>query len=399
MKALHRRSVFHDGTLITFAVLAGLVEGPAQVGCGVVLLLAAASGRWAGYRPGVFAIAVSVWVVAGYVAGGDWAARSTGEITRPFMAWAAVVGARSLARASPRRLGHVAWAFGSAITLNAAYGVLQLAVGAPPWEAGLLANLSDPSRLGSPPEFAHRMALGLFDHRLRLAEIGVVGLALASVVVTAPEVSRRTRAAAGLSLAVLVPAVLGTYVRMPWVGFVAGAVALWALLGRPWTALAAAGGGICVAIGLLSTPIGARRIASGPEDWAVRTRMWSAGIEVFRDHPWFGVGHGGYRAAVEGMPGLTGVQLTSPHNLAIQALAETGVVGAGALAVALGVTLWRLGRAVRAHRRDDGGLVRLERVAFLGLGALMVTGLVHFTLHHAAVGLVFWTLAGVAHRR
>ena len=117
------------------------------------------------------------------------------------------------------------------------------------------------------------------------------------------------------------------------------------------------------------------------------------------DHPWYGVGHGGYRAAVERMPGLTGVQRTSPHNLAVQALAETGVVGASALLLALGLTLWRLGHSVWGRRREDGEDVRLERVAFIGFCALMVTGLVHFTLHHAVVGLVFWTLAGVAHRR
>lgn len=380
----------HDGMLVALAALAGLVEGPAQILCVAVLLLAAITGRWVGSRSGVFFVAVGVWVAAGYLElGGGFEGRSGGEMTRPLMALAAMVGAGSLAGSAPRTLGRVAWAFGIAITLNAAYGLVQIGLGMDPLEA----------RIHPEPRLEDRMAFGIFRHRLRLAQIGSIGLALAGVVVTAPEVRRGTRWAAGLSLAVLVPAVLGTYLRTPWVGFTVAVVAYCVLIARPGAALASAAGGLVASVVLRSTSLGARRWASWPDDWIVRTRMFSAGFEVFLDHPWFGVGHGGYRAAVAGVSDLSGVQRTSPHNLAVQALAETGAVGAAALAVAFGLTLWRLGRGVRARRGAGGAHVRLERVAFLGFSALLATGFTHFTLHHAAVGLVFWTLAGVAHRR
>ena len=400
MKALSGLTPAHDGALLVFAALVGLVEGPAQLACAGVLGLAVLTGRWTGFRPGLFSVGVAVWALAGYATlGPDFFERSSGETTRPLMALAAGVGARSLARSSPQTLGRVAWAFGIAITINAAYGLLQIGAGAFPWDHWSAGPGDATQGFIAVPAWPDRVASGLFYHRLRLGQVGIVGLALSFVVASSPSVERRTRWAAGGAIAVVLPALLGTYVRTPWVGLTGAVVMLLLLLARPWAALGTlASGGVAGAV-LLATPQGARRFASWPEDWAIRKRMFSAALEVFSNHPWFGVGHGGYRKAVHGMPDLTGVQLTSPHNLGFQVLAETGLVGAVAFGVAFAVTLGRLGGRIWGHRREDSPEVRLERVAFLGLVALMATGFVHFTLHHAVVGLVFWTLAGVAQRR
>lgn len=54
-----------------------------------------------------------------------------------------------------------------------------------------------------------------------------------------------------------------------------------------------------------------------------RTQIWAAGVEVFRDHPLFGVGSGAHAAAVVGILGRPLVA----HNTFLSVLVELGVIG------------------------------------------------------------------------
>ena len=75
---------------------------------------------------------------------------------------------------------------------------------------------------------------------------------------------------------------------------------------------------------------------------------WKASLEMFREHPWFGVGHGGYGssfaptklALVERGVGFwsrgRSAHFANAHNDYLEALAEWGVWGALALAAAAG---------------------------------------------------------------
>ncbi|HKW37361.1 MAG TPA: Wzy polymerase domain-containing protein [Burkholderiales bacterium] len=80
-----------------------------------------------------------------------------------------------------------------------------------------------------------------------------------------------------------------------------------------------------------------------------RREIYAIGGGVFATAPVFGVGLGAFPGAAfdRGLdPSLTpsGEVLTSPHNLLLHLLAETGIVGALLCLAALGIWGWRLGR-------------------------------------------------------
>jgi putative inorganic carbon (HCO3(-)) transporter len=59
-----------------------------------------------------------------------------------------------------------------------------------------------------------------------------------------------------------------------------------------------------------------------------RIAHWQAGLAMFRDHPWLGVGIGNYAVAYEGYaPAHWYEPLGHAHNIAIHLLAETGILG------------------------------------------------------------------------
>lgn len=101
-----------------------------------------------------------------------------------------------------------------------------------------------------------------------------------------------------------------------------------------------------------------------------RTQLWSAGMEVFREHPFVGVGSGAYGSAIQS---IVDVDLIG-HNTFISVLVELGVVGALLFAAifrlwylwscgchilksACGWRCWRPGRSVCA--RSVGNIAKL----------------------------------------
>lgn len=99
-----------------------------------------------------------------------------------------------------------------------------------------------------------------------------------------------------------------------------------------------------------------------PADWDgplpdeaanLRISTWSMAFRVFLDSPWLGAGPDEFAGAAfaRGLPPeLAGNQLwTSPHNLVLHLLSETGL--AGALVVCAALLLWLRG-ALRAYARE-----------------------------------------------
>lgn len=75
---------------------------------------------------------------------------------------------------------------------------------------------------------------------------------------------------------------------------------------------------------------------------ARRRIEWTKAWMIFKDHPWFGIGLGGYAygsvwyEAFSGLPKVPeSVLFTNCHNLIFQLLAETGLVGCGIVLVGL----------------------------------------------------------------
>lgn len=86
---------------------------------------------------------------------------------------------------------------------------------------------------------------------------------------------------------------------------------------------------------------------------AARLTLWRVGLQIFRDHPWTGVGPGQYRTAFSSyFAGSLDSEKNwgNAHNLVIHQAAERGLLGLAALGVvaaAIGSTAWRAFRSRR----------------------------------------------------
>lgn len=193
---------------------------------------------------------------------------------------------------------------------------------------------------------------------------------------------RRWRWPVAALIALLLPALIGSYTRSAWIAtLVAAAV----LLARVKARLIPVAAGLAIAA-LFVLPASFRVRALSAFDvksvWNVeRVYMWGAGARMLRDHPVTGVGledlHEVYpryqdpRAAE---------QVGHLHNLYVQVGATMGIVGLAALAWLLAGMLRTAGRRWRdpLPRDDLGSALRLAAVA--ALAAFLVAGLFEWNL-------------------
>lgn len=246
--------------------------------------------------------------------------------------------------------------------VNAAAGILQV-VGIPPFLDDFVAYLHGQRAVGNVGQanlYANYLALGvaslLFLHaRGRLGVLassaGALMLLSGSAVATSRSTSgflliflllacimlvrNGTRGSGGFFIAVFALAALGVLLQIEgpnWLQLLGNAVggdlhrdpALDAAFGREFTV-------------------------------DLRLHAWKLAWEIFASNPWFGVGPGQFAGAAFDA-GLTpemaaeGVW-TSPHNLLLQLLAETGLVGA--LIVGTGLTFWVLRVGAEFMRHPD----------------------------------------------
>lgn len=389
----------HAWLLGAFVVLLALFEGPAQIACVAVVLSTVVTGRWRRLRPGPIELGICVWALAGLpglltVEG----VRSSEDVLRPLMALAFVVGAAAVDHEDERQLSRLAWMFVAAIVLNGAWGYLQMAFGELPVDRWLLKNRHSP-QIWVPGNWGSRVASGLYYNRLKLAHVGIIGLGVIGLTLaTARPIRRRTVILGTLGGLTLGGAVVLTYARMALLAMIAAAGIVVLLMARRrvvlGVAVVAAGLGGALAL----TKFGAERLANVGGDLAVRRAMAGAAWAIFTDHPIAGVGHGGYRAVAPAYLGEAhvGVRLTSPHNLGLQILDETGLIGFAGFGIALMVGLVIVARRVHRSRADSSGAAVRDRLVLFGLLALSGIGLTHFTLHHAPVAMAFWALLGMA---
>jgi O-antigen ligase len=119
-----------------------------------------------------------------------------------------------------------------------------------------------------------------------------------------------------------------------------------------------------------------------------RLALWGAAGAMFLQHPVLGVGYGNYRSLYNDyIPGMEPNQLDA-HNLYLQFLAETGIVGFLAFCILI-VSLIRA--AIKLARSSD----RLYRVVGIGMGgalaATLMHGMVDFLFNVSPqFGALFW---------
>lgn len=218
---------------------------------------------------------------------------------------------------------------------------------------------------GAEPVFAGRYALSE-DDPIALGRLSAAGLLIALYALLT------ARAAVGslalCALPVLLVALLSSGSRGPLIGLVLGLVVLWGLLARG-EQTAGRGpllvGAVILAVAFASQLVpgaaierAASLLVGGVEgqDANGRAELWAQAWQTFVEHPWLGVGTGGFAAVAPGD--------VYPHNLVLEAAAEWGLVGLLALGGILAIGAAQIVRAVRWPPPDERGLTVLVAALF-----------------------------------
>lgn len=133
-----------------------------------------------------------------------------------------------------------------------------------------------------------------------------------------------------------------------------------------------------------------RRAVETSKNVEVDTRfeLWRAGMQMWRDQPWFGVGPAHYDLRYrEYRPPTVQYQAGQAHNDYVTALADWGIVGAAIIAAALGALGMGLTRTWKHVRRTENvfGAGRSDKFAFVigaaaGLLGLLAHSVVDFNM-------------------
>jgi O-antigen ligase len=216
--------------------------------------------------------------------------------------------------------------------------------------------------------------------------------------------ARRFRAWLTLAVVLQFAALLLTMTRGAWIAVLVGLAAA-ALLLRS-RALAIAGAAAFAALLAFSTlygrdqgrTIAVQEFATSEADRNVSTRLvlWDMSWQMFREHPFLGVGMGDYSIEAERLLAQRQVRTTvDAHNVFLQVLATRGLVGfipfAGFFAVLI-ASLWKSMR--RAAR---GSLARHYAAGALAATlALLAGSLTENNIDDSEVFIAFMFLVGIA---
>jgi len=132
------------------------------------------------------------------------------------------------------------------------------------------------------------------------------------------------------------------------------------------------------------------------ESGAMRLFFWSAGWRMFTNSPALGVGYGNFRSMYSSFPGMEWIpeDAYDAHNIYIQTLAETGLVGF----VVFVLFIKLVTRA--AFQQLWNGRDRADRLIGLWVGAatigVLIHGFVDYTFQASPqFGSLFWLAIGV----
>ena len=208
---------------------------------------------------------------------------------------------------------------------------------------------------------------------------------------------RRERFVAGAFLLISGLCVLLTFSRGGYLAL--GAVALGLALTHRlrWRLLV---GGVVVGAAVLLVPPIRHRVVTeinlnDPHNTLVgRTHLWSAALQMLRDHPIFGAGLSGFAAVLA--PYWNPYhpdRFTYPHNIVLNFWTETGILGVLAFGAILVVTFARTWRGWRNGSAPEWRAVHLG--VMLALVAVLVHGLVDVPYWKNDLSFEFWALVSL----
>jgi O-antigen ligase len=270
-------------------------------------------------------------------------------------------------------------------TVAAALGLLQVAV-----------CPGQGADYGWPGHLYHRChrARGFFSIYMTLA-----GALVLVLLTSLPRVlARRLRGAELPSWLVMLAALLATFTRGAWLGFVAGVVVLAVMLRRGRLVLL--GGLLLLAAGALAGPSELRHRVQAtvdPAEEGVRERlfMWQSGVAIWRERPWLGAGPGGVKRLYGGYALRDAVKQRTGHvhSAPLQILVERGLLG---FAVWIWVWVAFYVRAVAALRAlppsYDPRARRLTLGSIAAVTGFLVAGLSEYNFGDSEVVLLAWTV-------
>ncbi len=249
--------------------------------------------------------------------------------------------------------------------------------------------------------FAQPNELGMFCAAL-------LPLAVACAVTT---VRTRRRLVLGLAAACLAVACLMSMSRGAWLG--AGAALILLAVCEPTTRRALRNVGLAIAavcVTALAVPpntallgvLGSRIRSLGDptqNQYDDRPLTWAEAVRQAGEHPWFGVGPGGFHdAATVSASAVSAHAPEHPHNLILTVLTDRGVIGVAlGLVVVVGCVF-----AARRHLAARSGPDRASTVlptralaVVASLTAVAVHGAIDMPLRNPIVSGLVWTLIGM----
>ncbi len=252
---------------------------------------------------------------------------------------------------------------------------------------GIAYYVNDPSsRLGGFVGF-YMTTAGL------LMQIALVAFAL----LFTTGLARGLRVLAAGALPVLLLALFLTDTRGAWIGLVAGLFLLLPLIRKELAAVP-----LILVLLLVALPGKPRETAFSAVDPGhprnrERTFMWKAGLEIFRDHPWAGIGLAGMREVyMKYQDPRSEEKPPHLHSVPIHLLASMGIIGFAAWLYLFGALALWMARALPLVRAGPP-VARAAVHAFLGVWAgFVANGLVEWNLGDVEVITLFWALVGIA---
>lgn len=247
--------------------------------------------------------------------------------------------------------------------------------------------------VGDPNFFAQMLAVGaIVSIALVVFERGAWRLVALAATATGTVALLLTYSRGGLLAVALAASILAVRL-LAWRAVLAGIVVAGLILGAAPSAL----------MGRISTAASTapKALAGEPvADTAINGRASEAivGFEQFSDHWLLGVGAGNYEARYLDYARSVGLDLRgeerSAHNLVLEVLAETGILGLGVFAATVLLAFAAVGR-LRATSQAEAGARHLWGMG-LAVEAALVAHLATAVFLHGAYPRGYWLLLGVA---
>jgi O-antigen ligase len=262
--------------------------------------------------------------------------------------------------------------------------------------SGLVAAIGIGLWVAHGASFASR-ARGLSGHYMTFAgqlllEVPVaLGVALLS---TRP----RWRWGAGAVAAVGFVALAVTFTRSAWIGLlVAGGVLVGAIVPLgPFALLALAVATYFFAPGAWRARLHSMFDPNHPWN-RERVHMWDAGMRMFRDHPWTGVGLQDLHALYDRYRSPDAVEHAGHlHNVFVQIAATMGIVGLAAFTWLFGSLVRAAAAGLRPLLRTRGTAAGLKLGVVAALAGFLVAGLFEWNFGDEELLYPLFTLVGLA---